>query len=184
MASSNFYINDIDRTSCVSFNKTMKIKDSSDSEPSILELGMEIRDGGALPKGDDDVELVQSGTTLFAGKILKLTPKRKAKGSVVWQLTCIDYNRDLDRNLVVESYEDMTDKEIITDIIHRYAPDFSVNNVVEGVTIEQIVFNYTPPSECFEKICELTGRTWYADYDKDIHYLLASTNQAPFNISE
>lgn len=58
----------------------------------------------------------------------------------------------------------------------------SYNNVTEGVTISSITFNYMPPSECFSRICKLTGRGWYIDYDKDVHYGLVTANEAPYNI--
>lgn len=173
----------IDRTSCI-VARSIVITDSSEAEPSTMEFQMTIRDGGSIPQGDEEVIVTMGGKRLFAGRILSLSPKRPKVGVVTWRISCVDYNRDLDRNLVVESYEEMTDREIISDIIDNYAPDFTITNVVEGISISQIVFNYTTPSQCFDEICELTGRTWYCDYDKDIHYLLPHENTAPFNISE
>ena len=176
-------IDGTDRTLCV-VARSIIITDSSEAEPSTMEFKMTIRDGGSLPQGDDEVIVTMGSERLFAGRILSLSPQRPKVGIVTWEIKCVDYNRDLDRNLVVESYEDMTDREIISDIIDNYAPDFTITNVVEGISISQLVFNYVTPSQCFDEICELTGRTWYCDYNKDIHYLLPTANTAPFNISE
>ena len=78
----------------------------------------------------------------------------------------------------------MTDKEIIQDIIGTYCAGFGItfNNVIEGVTISKISFNYIQISQVFKNICKLTNRNWYIDYEKDIHYFPTETTTAPFDI--
>jgi hypothetical protein len=186
MASYTLKINNVDRTKNV-VNRSLKITDSSDSAPSTASFNLEIRDGLSIPSCDEEILITdQDSVVIFGGQILKITPKRVVMGAIIWVVSCVDWNRSLDRQLVVESYENMTDKEIFEDIVNNYCngESFTTNNVVEAVTISQIVFNYVSPSQCFDKICELTGRTWYVDYLKDIHYIDPSTNNAPFDITD
>jgi hypothetical protein len=96
----------------------------------------------------------------------------------------VDYARLLDRNLVHKTYQGQTDKEIIEDIVAVYCKTSGITtvNVVEGVTIDQIQFNYLQPSQCIRKLADLTGRNWYIDYEKDIHYWPLTQSTAPFDI--
>lgn len=183
MASYTFTINGNDRTTCIG-NGSIIIDSELGSSASTMEFSMVVRDGGSVPKNDEEVIITQSGNTIFGGRILKTKPTKR--GSFVhWAVQCVDYTRDLDRNLVVEGYENMTDKQIIENIVDNYCGGTGItyNNVVEGVTISNIVFNYMPPSECISTIAKMTGRQWHIDYDKDIHYSLKNVEEAPFGIT-
>ena len=183
MASYTLTINGTDRTICIG-NRSITISDETGSGASTMSFSMIIRDEGDIPEGDQEIIVTQDGTRIFAGRILRTKPIKKGS-LVVWDIECVDYTRDLDRNLVVEGYQDMTDKEIIIDIIDNYCggTDIVYDSVTEGVSISTIVFSYMPPSECFSVICKLTGRQWYIDYDKDVHYGVKFSTPAPFNIT-
>lgn len=58
-----------------------------------------------------------------------------------------------------------------------------IEAVTPEITISQIRFKMETPSQALRRICELTGRNWYIDYDKDVHYFKNETNPAPFNIT-
>lgn len=79
----------------------------------------------------------------------------------------------------------MTDAAIISDLVNTYCPasGITTTNVVAGVTINQISFNYVQLSQAIRKICDLTGRNWFVDYNKDIHYFPLTQSAAPFSIS-
>jgi hypothetical protein len=182
MASYTLTINGTDRTTCIG-NRSITIDNETGSSASTMNFSMVIRDSGAIPEGDQEVIVTQDGTRLFGGRILRTRPIKKGS-LVIWDIECVDYTRDLDRNLVVEGYQDMTDSAIIKDIVDNYCGGTGItyDNVTEGVSISTIVFSYMPPSECFSVICKLTGRQWYIDYDKDIYYGLKTTSEAPFHI--
>ena len=175
-------INGVNRTRTFN-NKAITIIDSSGSSASTLSFTMTNRDGITMPDCDDEVIITQDGVILFGGRILRINPEKLGE-FVTYGIECVDYTRDLDRNLVREAYQDMTDKEIIENIIDNYCGGTGItyDNVTEGVTISNMVFNYVTPSECFTTICKLTGREWYIDYEKDVHYGLKFGEHAPFNI--
>jgi len=176
-------IKGIDRTVCIG-NGTVSINNESGKGASTMTFEMVVRDGRDNPKCDEEVSVVQDGEIIFGGRILKTTPKKKGD-LVIWGVSCVDYTRDLDRNLVVEGYQGMTDKEIIKDIVDNYCGGTGItySGVTEGVRISAIIFNYTPPSECISTIAKLTGRHWYIGYDKDIFYGLKESKEAPFHIT-
>lgn len=105
-------------------------------------------------------------------------------GVVEFALNCTDYTYILDRYLVHRSYQNQTDAAIIQDIIARYCVGLGISTteVIAGVTINSIKFNYIQVSQALRRITQLTGRNWYIDYDKVIHYFPLTTNVTPFNI--
>lgn len=178
-------VNGADRTRDI-INRTVKIDDESKDKPSTLKCDLFDRTGLGVPALESEIIILKDSVKLFGGFVVSVEPVRLGSGEVVHKLECLDYVRSLDRNLVVENYQNMTDKEIIEDIVANYCQGTGITtlNVVEGVTIQNITFNYSQPSQCFRRIAELTGRTWYLDYDKDIHYHELTQNAAPFDIDD
>jgi hypothetical protein len=178
-------IDGTDRTGDV-ISGSVKIRDIINDQQNTLNFAITDLSGNGLPSTSDEVIIVDSsGTTLFGGYIIRIDLTDKLKtGALVAKVSCIDYVWLLDQNLVHKTYENTTDKAIIENIVNTYSAGqmITTDNVVEGVTIDQISFNYLQPSQCMRQICDLTGRNWYIDYDKDIHYFPLTTNTAPFDI--
>lgn len=178
-------INGIDRTPDIIF-PSLVIDDAINDAVNTASLILDNRRELGFPDEDEEIVIKnKAGTTVFAGYITNVQIGQKMQlGEVAASLTCVDYTRLLDSNLVHRTYEAMTDKEIIEDIVSRYCAGLGIttNNVIEGVTIEQISFNYLQPSQCLRKLSELSGQNWYIDYDKDIHYFPLVTSTTPFNI--
>jgi len=185
MASSySITINGVDRTACV-YNRSVTLADEEGEAPSTLGFDFFNHDVGTIPEVEEEVIVTRDGIILFAGTISKISFSRKGS-KTYYSIDCQDYTRSLSRKLVVEGYENMTDKDIIEDIVSHYCQNTGIttNNVIEGVTISQISFSYMPVAQCLSQICSLTGRSWYLDYEKDIHYFTTTTTIAPFNIDD
>jgi len=182
----NITINGIDRTADV-IAKTLIITDTINDQVNTCNFTLDDLSGNGVPSNDEEIVItLNDGTKIFGGFVVNSFLENKAKGggAVKIRVKCTDYTRLLDQNLVHKSYLDMTDKAIIEAIIDTYAQGSGIttNNVLEGVTIDQKAFNYIQISEAFRQIAELTGRNWYIDYDKDIHYFPLTTDSTPFDI--
>lgn len=178
-------INGIDRTIDV-LNRTISVDDVLNDQQNTCAFALIDRSGSGIPNTDDTISItLGDGTKVFSGYIQKVDLSKQSQGVIMATCQCIDESWLLDRNLVHKSYIGMTDKAIIEDIVANACPGFGITttNVLEGVTISQISFNYIQPSQAIRKICDLTGRNWYIDYDKDVHYFPLLTNTTPFNIS-
>ncbi len=174
-----------DRTADV-IQASITITDIINDQQNSCTFSMMDLSSSGFPATDEEITItLNDGTKIFGGYILSYSLSKQATGGVLAQFSCTDYTRLLDRNLVHRSFLDMTDAEIIQEIVNTYCAGLGIttSNVVSGATIDQISFNYLQPSQCFRKIAELTGRNWYIDYNKDIHYFPLATNAAPFNIS-
>jgi hypothetical protein len=175
----------IDRTADV-VNQTVNINDVINDQTNTLSFTLIDRNATGAPETDNEVIITGAdGTTIFGGYLTEVKAHKKGVGLVQYDCSAVDYVRLLDRKVVHKSYEDMTDAAIIEDIVNTYCTGLGItfNNVVEGVTLSQISFNYVQVSHAFRKICDLTGRNWYIDYNKDIHYFPLATNVTPFNIT-
>lgn len=167
--------------------RTLIVEDIINDQINTCSFSLIDLSGNGIPETDDEVIItLDSGTKLFGGYVLTVEMSKKETGVVQAIISCVDYTRLLDRNLVHKSYENQTDAEIIEDIINTYCSGFGIttNNVVESFTIDQISFNYIQPSQALRRLADLTGKNWYIDYDKDIHFFPLTTNAAPFNITD
>ncbi|MEW5952628.1 MAG: hypothetical protein AB1815_02560 [Bacillota bacterium] len=119
---------------------------------------------------------------LFGGIITKvvLVHTTKDKTVNVWGVECDDYTALVDRRLVVETYSNMSADAIFRDIATKYCPGFTVNGVRSGAPdVENIIFDYVRPSECFKQLCEYTGWQWQPDYYKDLQFFSVTDIVSP-----
>lgn len=137
---------------------------------------------GVQPTEGEEVIVEDNGVRLFAGIIVKVELSRTFpdKSLLVYRVDCDDYTALLDRKLVVETYEDMSADTIFKDIAAKYCSDFTVTGVQAGApTVEYLVFDYLPPSECFKQLCDYIGWHWQPDYYKDLQFFSAENLASP-----
>ena len=182
----NITINSVDRTNDVK-QGSLRIEDIINDKINTCRFTLDNLNSNGIPSPDQEISItLDDDTKIFAGYIVNVAYKNKPSsgGELVANISCVDYGRLLDRNLVHKTYTDETDQAIIQDIVDTYCEGFGIttDNVSEGATIDQISFNYIQPSQAIRRIAELTGRHWYIDYDKDIHYFPLATSSTPFDI--
>jgi hypothetical protein len=183
----NVTINSIDRTDDIMAG-TLRIDSVVNDQVDTCSFVIDDLHSNGIPNNDEEISItLDDGTKLFGGYVVNVKMQNKVKGGGVVRLgiDCVDHTRLLDRNLVHKTYLNQTDKEIIESIVSTYCigSGITTTNVVEGVTINQIAFNYIQPSQALRHIAELTGRNWYLDYNKDLHYFPATQTAAPLNIT-
>lgn len=183
----NITINGVDRTADI-VAQTVKIEDAINDKVNTCTFILDDIHSLGAPSNDQEVIITAGdGTKLFGGYITDIGYQNKAKGGGVvrYEVSCVDYVRLLDRNLVHKSYLSQTDEEIIDNIVATYCLGFGITttNVIAGITPDKISFNYLQPSRAITKLANLAGQSWYIDYDKDIHYFPLTTDVTPFNIT-
>ncbi|GAB7389001.1 hypothetical protein BSNK01_28390 [Bacillaceae bacterium] len=139
-------------------------------------------EGQEIRVEDDDAGV------LFAGIIDSVKLVQDNNLSVqIYEVTAQDYTYQLDRRLVVETYENMAADEIVRDIITKYGDNFTTNHVQTGApVVEYISFDYKRPSECFKELADYVGWDWFVDYDRDIWFFdpKIQNDPAPIAINE
>jgi len=136
------------------------------------------------PEAGQETILTRDGTREFGGVITKTTTEteRNNKGSV--KVECKDYTHLLDRELILERYDDKTVNEIIADLQKTYAKSFTTQNVDCDIDVATITFNRIPFSKALKKLANLTNYSWYIDANKGIHFFAKNQNQAPFDVTK
>jgi len=180
----NVSINGVDRTTDI-INQTIQVNDILNDQQNTCQFSLIDRSNSGIPVTDQEIIItLDDDTILFGGYIVTVDIRKKEIGKIQVDISCVDYSRLLDRNLVNKTYTNQTDKAIIEDIIETYCAGFGIttSNVILGVTIDQINFGYIQPTQALRRIADLTGRNWYIDYSKDIHYFPLITSSTPFNI--
>ncbi len=139
---------------------------------------------GFDPANLDDVLIEENGTVIFGGQIVETSRDVEADNLEIVRVTCKDYSYDMDRQMVVNTYENMTIDAIIADINTTFLTGYNITNVDAPVTIGYIAFNYEYPSKCFQQLAELVNYDWYVDESKGIHFFAKSTKIAPFDLTD
>jgi len=139
-----------------------------------------------VPQVGQEVIIYDGSSKIFAGTIQNINEYvESGGGGVVYDIECVDWTYEFDSEMVAESYENMTIKEIIEDIVDNYAPSFTYNNVSSDFLIEKIVFNQVYPSRCLKRLADILGNyDYYIDEDKDIHFFFKEDNTAPYNLQD
>ena len=146
--------------------------------------------GGARPAVDDDIEILNGATTIFAGEIDGMVEGELAPGNdgLRMDIQAVDYNALADRVLVAAVYEtpSQTAGDIARDIVASYLATYGVTDteVQDGPVIDRAVWNYQTAAEALTELCSMTGYSWNIDYDKVLHFFARETNYAPFDLTE
>lgn len=123
---------------------------------------------------------------LFAGSIVRVELARTLpdKSVTTWKVDCDDYTAELDKRLVVETYQNISADAIFKDIVSKYCPGFTTSGVRSGApVVEQLIFDYVRPSETFKQLCDYIGWQWQPDYNKDLSFFSTEELVSPAPMS-
>ena len=112
-------INGADRTTDV-LNQSVEVEDVLNDRQNLCKFRLIDRSGGGIPSPQQEVIItLADATILFGGYIIEVVKNKMESGVVEAEISCQDYAWILDRFLAHKSYEDMTDKAIIEDLITK-----------------------------------------------------------------
>lgn len=181
-------IDGVERTSRIQFNRSLHIQDNVNQQRDTLSF--EVRKAPAdswYPERLSEVIVEYGGsdaTRIFGGVITKVERSVESVNLVTFKCEAIDWSFVMDRKLVSERYTAEYISDIVSDLITKYAPGFTMTNVVGDIVVNSIVFNSIKISECLEKLAQLTGYSWYVDAYKDVHFFPKNQEAAPFNLTD
>lgn len=134
----------------------------------------------------DTIEVKASdGSWLFAGKLVTIE-EVLVQGIEEVRCNCRDWSFDMDRYLIVGTFDSYTVNDIIAFMVTSQlgAAGFTMTNVNCPVVVGHVSFNYEAPSKCLQQLAQLVSYDWYVDEDKDIHFFPSMTELAPFNLDD
>lgn len=184
-------IDSVDRSSAVQWD-SVSISNNINSQVDTLDFVI-LKYGNKTFKpqiGDDvqfyliDPDEVEPDEIIYGGTIMQVEEAYVGNGTLSYKCTCADYGQLLDRALVTERYTEMTAAEIVEALRDTYAEDFTIGGVDADVDIVSIAFNRIPMRQALDRLADLIGYSWYADYEKDIHFFPKNGEVAPFNLTD
>ena len=178
-------IDTVDKSSIIEFG-SIKKTDVLNQKTDTLSFDIIYHSAQTFRPGtNSDVEMYDGATKIFGGVIHNVAKQRVSSNRVKYKVRCKDYSYDLNRQLVNEGYEAETVADIIDDILTNFSDgSFTTTNVICILEITKVAFDRITITEAIQKLADLTGYSWYIDYDKDIHFFEKNTELAPFNISD
>lgn len=181
-------IDSTDRTSVINFGSLIK-KDNINQLVDTGGFTVDYHDGQTFrPEANSLIEIYNGVTKTFSGTISRVTKQVTTPGQVRYHVQFKDHSYDFGRILINEGYDDMTVNAIIADIVSTVNTEtgysFTTTNVDCDLVITKIRFDRVTADECIKRLAQLTGYSFYIDYDKDLHFFERNTEAAPFNISD
>jgi len=175
-------INSIDRTANIDARSLSIVDELGSANTASFEFIC--NDVSDAPVTGQDVLIEEGSNKLFAGRVLSKDETFYPPNQLKYRVECIDYSRDLNKKLVVESYLDELSGNIIKDIIDKYTSGITYTNVADGLTITRIAFDYITVAEAIQQIADASGYYWYVDYDKDLHFFAKTDKPASFQLDD
>ncbi len=177
-------INNEDKTSLVNW-ESLSITDNINEKVNLCNFKIIKKEGQSyFPETNDEVEIKDGTTFLFAGTIVKISKQLISSYIEEYEVECKDWTQEADRYLITERYENKTIDYIINDLISNYASDFTNVNVNCSIILTTIRFNNLTLTQCIKKLAEAVNYFWYIDYEKDIHFFAKANEMASFGLTD
>ena len=189
------HISGIDRTDMLA-NDELRVTDDLENR-NICEFTLIDRTRTYHPEVGSVVRLWHDNTLLFAGTIDEKTEQIAGQWSDALRISCIcvDWNQLCDRHIVAAKFSAIgqTLGSVVALIVNTQSGDagqrlsdegITLNGVQTGPVLASISFNYQPCSECFDELAELTGYSWYVDYNKDLKFFDVSSYFSPHELDD
>lgn len=106
-------------------------------------------------------------------------------GQWIHDITCVDYQALADRRQFYKAYVSTTTDTIVRDILDILDEEEVTEGEIQiGETIENITFNGVSCAEAMDTVCERAGFTWFIDEWKRLYFILRTTYNAAWNITD
>jgi hypothetical protein len=178
-------IDGIDRTDIIQFGSVNK-KDNINQQTDTLDFSIMFHPGqGFRPSANSDVVMYDGAEKVFGGKVISVNGTIEGPDTVTYDISCKDYSYDLERLLVTEYYEEVTVGDIIEALVEDWTVGgFTTDNVDCDLVVSKMYFNRITVVEAIQRLADMSGFSWYVDYDKDIHFFSRNTETAPFPVAD
>ena len=181
-------INGIDRSNNV-VPETVDIQRAITSQVDTITFDV-IRKGGVAgggykPSQVDTIEVTENGTVIFGGQIVQIDEDVDGSDVETFHISAKDYSYDMDRYLIIGTFENMSVNDIVDSINTSFLPaGYDITNVDCPVIISYASFNYEMASKVFQQLAELTNSDWYVDENKKIYFFTKIALPSPFDLND
>lgn len=191
-----FTIAGVDRTASVQV-ETLAVTDTLGSRNTCTFV-LEDSTISHRPAIGSEVIVMDGATRVFAGTIDDFTEadlSPEVTTGAIYTIDAVDWNQLTDRFDVAKAYTAMSLRDIVDDIVNGGSLVGGLTLAAEGVTmttatvptgptIEAAVWNYLPVSTAFQDLADLTGYSWWIDYNKVLWFQPRAGVAAPYGLTD
>lgn len=160
-------VNDIRR------NPGINITEASGSAPNEAHFVIGGRSQSPVPGEDVAInDAFDNNRLLFAGTLLDFDATFEGIDQLVWHAHAVDWQFLMNRRRPFGNYMNVSVSDIITDLMARFAPDFSTAFVQTKLAPVSISLDGTRTlSEVFDILAQaIGGGRWYMSYTRVLHF--------------
>jgi len=183
IADTTILIDGIDKSSLIQKNSLI-ITDILNQEADTCAFMLVDSDGTNKPSVGQEVQVFRNTILIFGGKITEAPQSKVGIQIYMYEILATDFTQDLTRAMVVNSYTSTSAGGIIRDFMDTNVKSIGTFFVEDGLTIDSISFNWVYPADAIQRLAEMTGYTWYVDYERQLHFFDRLTNTAPFQLTD
>ena len=133
----------------------------------------------------DDIDVRDgSGNLLFAGVAEKIIIDSPGNGVIERTVLSTGYKRLFDMKRIAQRYSSMLAGDIVKDIISNWTEDFTEGTIEDGITFDDVVFNYKSPSDALSQLASGIGFLWKINNDKTVDFFVRTKDAAPQTITD
>lgn len=140
-----------------------------------------------VPVLNDQIDVWVNGQYHYFGGTVT-TIETVVQGGVTMQLqiTATDWSFKLNKLLVAKNYANMDPHDIVVDILNSYTDGTYGQGYIQygNFLIPSFKVNYQPVTKAIQALATLIGWDWNVDSEKNLHFFLAESNPAPFNLDD
>lgn len=141
------------------------------------------------------IRITLDGALIFAGTVDRIEEQvpDDVAPVVVWSIECVDHTFLFDRHLVAFKSPGQSLLTLIEQIVDLYSGDGNETLASEGITtsgvqgadlqIGPVTFAYVTAAQALDDLSELTGMSWYVDYNKDLKFFDPLTYPCPIELN-
>jgi hypothetical protein len=196
-------INNIDLTEYY-IPQTLRIEDEINARSTCNFRMVDVLGALSITNGQP-IEIYQDSVLIFGG--FTFFPKKfnpVGTETLYFDIECVDNHIISDRFIVAEAYVNQTVPFIVNDLINTYLagdgvtagiietseffpgeslfPSESLFPIQDFLLTEALFPRVASVSSALDELAEITGLSWYIDYDKKLYFIARNAISAPFNI--
>lgn len=159
-----------------------KIEERSSASFTVVSaLGTHYQKGQPVEIQDNSSTVIFAGFVEDSQEAVVGSPSARLQHSI----RCADMHYLADKRIVATTYAMQTCGAIVADLIANWLTEegISAGTVGTGPTIEGLRFNYVTASDVMNKLCELSGYTWWLSFDKELNFIDPGAVTAPWALT-
>ena len=162
--------------------RSLNITESAHANGAQMTCAIYERFGQTPPQEGSTIVFTSNGIREFAGRIAQVAQVQDSIDSYMYNLHCVDWTVDLDATLIkAQELPEQKAGSLIATIVGQVGNGFGLdpNGIDDGPIHNALEIDLEPASSVISSIAKESGRQWFVDYYRNVHYFIVGTMSSP-----